>query len=222
MRLFLTHIEQSFNILNMRSAPDDLTPRAVIRDTAIRLFAEHGPDATSLRRIATEAGVSAALVVHHFGSKAGLREAVDAHVAATFEGLFDAPDEDVAAMLAGESTQSFAEIFVRSFPAESHLPAYLRRLMLSQDPAGRTIFRHWFEQTRLMLDEMTHSGLVSQSQDPPVRAAFLLVNDLALVLLHQPIAESLGFDPLSQEGLGRWIGEATAVYRQGMFAAEGS
>src|SRR5689334_13857642 len=41
---------------------------------ASRLFAAHGPDAATIRQIATAAGLSPALVVHHSGSKEGLRE----------------------------------------------------------------------------------------------------------------------------------------------------
>jgi len=49
---------------------DDRTARAVIRDEALRLFAEHGQQAVSLRQVASAAGVSPGLIVHHFGSKA--------------------------------------------------------------------------------------------------------------------------------------------------------
>jgi TetR/AcrR family transcriptional regulator, regulator of cefoperazone and chloramphenicol sensitivity len=56
----------------MRSA-DDLTAAARIRDAAIEQFGEHG-FGTGLRAIAEAAGVSAALVIHHFGSKQGLRQ----------------------------------------------------------------------------------------------------------------------------------------------------
>ena len=52
----------------MRSAPDDRTARAVIRDEALRLFAERGPDAVSVRQITAATGVSSGLVSHHFGS----------------------------------------------------------------------------------------------------------------------------------------------------------
>lgn len=71
-----------------RADRGDLTARAVIRDQALRLFAEHGPEAVSLRRVAAEAGVSPGLVAHHFGSRAGLRQAVDDHVAGLFDDLF--------------------------------------------------------------------------------------------------------------------------------------
>ncbi len=49
-----------------------MTAREVVRDEGLRLFVAHGPDAVTVRQIAAAAGVSPALVVHHFGSKEGL------------------------------------------------------------------------------------------------------------------------------------------------------
>ena len=46
--------------------------RVAIRDAAVRLFAEQGYAATSVRDIAGSAGVDPALVIRHFGSKEGL------------------------------------------------------------------------------------------------------------------------------------------------------
>jgi AcrR family transcriptional regulator len=46
--------------------------RDAILDAATRLFAQHGYVDTSLRAIAAEAGVDAALIIHFFGSKANL------------------------------------------------------------------------------------------------------------------------------------------------------
>ena len=42
----------------MRSAADDRTARAAIRDEALRLFAAQGPDAVTVRQVAAAAGVS--------------------------------------------------------------------------------------------------------------------------------------------------------------------
>ncbi len=211
-------------MVNMRSAQSgetsDLTARAAIRNAALALFAEHGPDAVSVRQIATEAGVSPALVLHHFGSKAGLREAVDAHARAAFdEVMTSAGPEEVGQALAGGDGGSLAQAFSAVFPPGSPLPAYLRRLLLSGDPAGIELFRVWFEGTRGLLAQMEALGMASSTRDPQVRAAFLLANDLALVLLRPALRDVLGFDPMEPAGMRRWAAEVTTVYREGLWSA---
>ena len=52
-----------------------------ILDAAMLLFGERGFRGTTMKDIATEAGVSQALIVHHYGSKEDLRAACDEHVA---------------------------------------------------------------------------------------------------------------------------------------------
>lgn len=195
----------------------DLTARALIRDAALRLFAEHGPDAVSVRQIADEAQVSPALVLHHYGSKAGLREAVDAYASDAFDVLLDVNNrDDVVKRLAEGGSGWLAEAFAESFPPDSPLPAYLRRLMLSGDPAGERLFRQWYDATLLLLETMTDEGVAAPSDDPEVRAAFLLGADLALVLLRQPIANALGTDPFGTEGMTRWAEEVLSIYRDGV------
>jgi len=209
--------------LNVSSTTDegDLTARANIRNAALRLFAERGHDAVTVREIATAAGVSPGLVVHHFGSKDGLRAAVDAHASESFDAVFaELGSQDLAAMLAdGEATTSIAEAFTRAFPRGSPLPAYLRRLLLTNDPAGAALFGRWYAATRRLLDAMVELGAAAPSDDPSVRAAFLLVNDLALILLRNQIATAIGDDPLTPAGLARWAREATTVYLKGAFVA---
>lgn len=206
-------------MLNMRS---DLTARALIRNVALRLFADHGPDAVSVRQIAEQAQVSPALVLHHYGSKAGLREAVDAYAAGAFGDLLDLGNSEEFARkaLAEGDSGSIAAAFARSFPPDSPLPAYLRRLLLTGDPVGVRLFRQWYEATVVLLRTMTDEGLVRSSPDPTVRAAFLLANDLALILLRHPIEDALGVDPLAPEGLTRWAEEASVVYRDGIWAGD--
>jgi len=51
-----------------------------------------------------------------------------------------------------------------------------------------------------------------------VRAAFLLVNDLKMLILRDRIREPLGIDPLSAAGVRRWGAEVLAVYRDSVGA----
>jgi TetR/AcrR family transcriptional regulator, regulator of cefoperazone and chloramphenicol sensitivity len=205
----------------MCSAADegDLTAKANIRNAALRLFADRGHDAVTVREIAAAAGVSPGLVVHHFGSKEGLRAVVDAHAAQAFDSLFAMDGQDLASAMSGDNAGSVAEMMVRAFPHGSPLPAYLRRLFLVNDPAGAALFGRWYALTRRLLDSMTEIGAVRPAEDPAVRAAFFLVNDLALVLLRNQIAGAIGVDPLTPEGVTRWAKEVTAVYTKGAFVA---
>jgi AcrR family transcriptional regulator len=207
----------------MGSAPDpkDLTARAAIRNAALRLFADRGADAVTVREIATQAGVSPALILHHFGSKDGLRAEVDAHAAQAFDAIFEAmPADELAEFLAGGAAGgSLAEAFARGFPHGSPLPAYLGRLFLTHDPAGAALFGRWYAMTRRLLDLMVEAGVARPTDDPAVRAAFFLVNDLALILLRTQIATVIGSDPLQPDGIERWGREAGKVYAEGAFQA---
>lgn len=214
-------MERLFNMLNMRSTPDDRTTRAVIRDEALRLFAARGPEAATVRQIAVAAGVSPGLVVHHFGSKDGLRKEVDQHVLAIFEAMLGELTGEGAAELLdpGAEAGSLSEALAQHLPADSPLPAYLRRLLLSDTDAGRLLFRRLFDLSRRTLDGMAAAGLADPGRDPAVRAAVLLVNDLALLLLRDRVAEVLGADPLSADGMARWAPELLSIYAGGLNAA---
>lgn len=205
--------------MHSASDPRDLTARATIRNAALRLFAERGADAVTVREIATQAGVSPALVLHHFGSKDGLRAEVDAFAAQAFDAILEEmpPDDLVELLTGGSAPGSLAEAFARGFPPGSPLPAYLGRLLLTHDPAGAALFGRWYAATRRLFDLMVDAGVARPSDDPAVRAAFFLANDLALILLRTQIAMAIGADPLSAAGVERWGREVTRIYAEGAF-----
>lgn len=195
----------------------------MIRDEALRLFAIHGYDAVTMRQIAAAAGVSPGLIVHHFGSKDALREVVDHHVLATFDRVLAELATQATADPGGTgdlyepaATGSLAEAMLAHLPPGSPVPAYMRRLLLDGGDAGGALFARLYEMARATLDAMVKAGMASAGRDPAVRAAFLMTNDLAVLLLRDRLAGVLGFDPLSKAGMGRWAPEMVAIYAAGL------
>jgi AcrR family transcriptional regulator len=206
----------------MRAAAD-LTGAALIRETAMRLTADRGWDAVSIRDIAAAAQVSSSLVVHHYGTKARLREAVDRRVVEALTELLDqlslaesthedgSDNGDILAL-------SMAAAFQRRF-GDGVVLDYLRRLLVDGGPAASELFDALFSATERLLGAMEDAGAVTPSADRAARAAFLLVNDLAVVLLRSEVKRVLGVDPFSRSGLERWGRAVMDVYLHGAFAA---
>jgi AcrR family transcriptional regulator len=147
----------------MRSV-DDLTATARIRDAAIEQFGQQGFD-VGLRVIAKAAGVSAALVIHHFGSKDGLRKACDDFVAETIRAS------------KSESIQSSdpAAWFAQMADIESFAPqmAYLVRSMQAGGELAKMLWRNMIDNAGQYMDEGVRAGTIKPSPDPKARARYL-------------------------------------------------
>ena len=206
-------------VLHMRAAAD-LTGLALIRESAMRLTAERGWAAVSIRDIAANAGVSSSLVVHHFGTKRRLREAVDTRVTEVFAELVkqlgDA-EQLGDADLEGGWFVSIAAAFHDRAGSDSAVLAYLRRLLIDGGPAATALFGSLYAATVASLADLESAGVLRPTADAAARAAFLLINDLAVVLLRDEVTRVLGIDPLSRQGLRRWGNTVMEVYRGGAF-----
>lgn len=210
-----------FNTLNMRSGGDDLKAAAVIRDCAMRLFADRGVSAVTVRDVATAAGVSPGLVIHHYKSKDGLKAAADERALTLLRELFESASGPPADGVGGDDlSASLTAMFVEVIGRNPVLPAYLRRLLVDGGPPAEELFRSLYEVTRVALDRMQDAGLIRPAADPDARAAFLLSNDLAAMVLRDQIAAVLGIDPLSPEGLRRYGETLMAVYSEGVFVGQ--
>jgi AcrR family transcriptional regulator len=163
----------------MRSA--DLTAAARIRDAAIEQFGEHGFD-VGLRRIAEAAGVSAALVIHHFGSKEGLRKACDDYVAEEIR------SEKSEAMRSNDPATWFAQMA----QIESYAPlmAYLVRSMQSGGELAKMLWRRMIDNTEGYLEEGVRSGTLKPSRDPKARAKYLAITGGGGFLLYLQMHET--------------------------------
>jgi AcrR family transcriptional regulator len=185
----------------------------VIRDTAMALFGERGAADVSVREIATAAGVSPGLVIHHFGSKAGLKAAVDKRAGEILGDLLNelvGPD--------APASGSLSDAFASALERDPALLGYIRRNLVDGGPAGAELFRRLFEVTEAGLGGLAELGVIRPAADAPIRAAVVLANDLAVILLRDAIASVLGFDPLAREGLARWGAELLDLYTRGLFA----
>lgn len=193
----------------MRLLKEDRTSRAVIRDEALRLFAENGADGVTVRQIAAAAGVSPALVIRHYGSKERLSAEVNRYVLLVFDSMLRELTKE-------DDPVSLAEAITQHLPPDSPIPRYLSRMLLERGTAGRRLFRSLFKAGQRTLRALAEAGRASQGDDPDVRAAFLTANDLAALLLRKHLAAVLGFDPLSREGMARWGREVLTIYGSGI------
>jgi len=202
-----------FNNLNVGSVRADQTAAAAIRIAAMELFAERGYAGVTIRQIAAAAGVSPALVIHHYGSKEKLRAVLEERVAAFADSML----AELARAPGEGGSASVAELFADRLEREPAMAGYVRRLLVDGGPAGMALYERLFEVTRDSLHAMEQAGVVRPAQDALVRSAFLLSNDLALLVLRQPIRQVTGIDPLAREGLARWAAAVFDVYASGLF-----
>jgi AcrR family transcriptional regulator len=204
----------------MHPDPSDKTAREEICEQALRLFAERGTENVSLRQVAAAADVSPSLVVHHFRGKNGLRDAVNEQAMAVFERFM----ED-ATFTASDGLVDVLDSFlpwrlVSRLPAGSPLPLHLGRLLMSDEPIGQHVFRLWHQVKLAWLDN-TRAGngpTHDIGDDRSLRAAWLTVNDLAVLLLRHQLRSVLGKDPLETSEARRWAEFRAAVYRDGLFS----
>jgi TetR/AcrR family transcriptional regulator, regulator of cefoperazone and chloramphenicol sensitivity len=199
----------------MSSDPADLTAAAAIRIAAMKLFAEPGYAQVTVRQIAAAAGVSPALVIHHYGSKENLRAVLEERVAAFVETML----ADLARLPEEGGSTSVAELFADRLEREPGLAGYVRRLLADGGPAGVDLFGRLYQATGTGMEALEQAGVVRRSNDEAVRNAFLLSNDLAVLLFRPHLSQVFGIDPLSRDGLVRWSAEVVDVYRNGVFAA---
>ena len=155
--------------------------------------------------------MSAALVIHHFGSKDGLRKACDDYIA----------EEIRTGKSASMQTNDPAEWFRQMAEIESYAPlmAYLVRSMQSGSDLAKTLWRRMIENAEQYLDEGVRNGILKPSRDPKARAKFLGINNGGGFLLFLQLHD----DPTDLRAVLRDYGEAMTLpalemYTQGLMA----
>jgi AcrR family transcriptional regulator len=163
---------------------------------AVRLIGNEGARAATVRRVAEAAGVSAPLVLHHFGSKDGLVEACDAHVFRLTETILDE-------LVHSTSDAAVLRLFASAGMAEAMV--YIGRSLQDGGELGRTWFRRLYELTRTGMDDMERNGVMRPVADPAMTALLLLSMDLGMVLLRRHAEQVLGGDLTDAHLTDRWV-----------------
>ncbi len=186
-----------------------MTRRARVRDAAIELFAAQGFTGASVKAIAEAAGVSPALVIHHYGSKEGLRRECDEYVTAS---LLRKGIDSAEAPSANLVQRLLAEV-----PAGGPKFDYIARLLLEPGKAGDELFATLVKSTALNLAEGRKAGSIQPASDLETVALLITVFGLTQILMRDRFTQVLGADPLSVEGATRLTLPTLEILTDGLY-----
>jgi len=197
----------------MRSVTARSSKGLIIR-TAFHVFGKSGIESTSLREVAREAGVSPALVIHHFDSKQGLVAALDEAVVGEFAEAYAAAD-------AIEGTHDLVrrrgEQTVRVMGERPDVCAYVGRAMVEGTAGSYGLFRNMIRGGRAEIDSLAESGVLRPDADrlwATLQHFFLIWAPLSFMPM---LKEALGGDLLDPDQLDRWLDANVELLAQGLY-----
>jgi TetR/AcrR family transcriptional regulator, regulator of cefoperazone and chloramphenicol sensitivity len=208
----------------MRSVDAETGREAIIR-AAFRVFGEGGIESTSLREVARAAGVSPALVVHHFGGKEGLMAATDEAAVQAFgeayrgDGSATAGDQGADAAPDGaDLLRARAAQTARVMATMPEVCAYLGRALVEGTAGSASLFRLLIEGGREEIDALTEAGALRPDADrtwATLQHFFLIWAPLSFMPLLQGV---LGDDLLAPAQLDRWVEANVDLLENGLYS----
>lgn len=187
---------------------EDLTAKARLRDSALRLFAERGIEATTIRDVAAAAGVSGGLVRHHFGSKDDLRAACDAFALEQLVRLKEAAVSGGRAADVGFMSSAHPRMLL--------LMRYVARSLLDGSPSADAMFSQLVGLTRDWL-EAHHAGELS---DPLAHAALLVSTEIGVLVMSAQLSRALGADIFQSRGQLRLARAKVELYSRPLLSKD--
>jgi len=183
-----------------------------ILDAAVILFGKHGFRGTTLKDIATEAGVSQALIVHHFGTKDALRKTCDDYVAR----LIRVRKKETI----GSEPQFDPFTALRQLKDSRALLQYLTRTLTEGGTNASALIDEMVADAEGYMAQGEQAGLIKPSAVPRDRAVLLVLWSLGALVLHEHVHRLLDVDFLasdsSSESLQRYLYPAMELYSQGL------
>ncbi|WP_322865709.1 CerR family C-terminal domain-containing protein [Aquicoccus sp. G2-2] len=191
---------------NTHDTPDSTGTRASLIAAALYLFGHRGYEGTSIRAIATRAGVNVASIAYHFGGKAGLRmacaETVAAKIAQTLPASGDAPvPADPAAAMAEieRAVRNLAGALLMAPQAGDFVPFMLREIT---DPGevAEMIFANFLLPRHERLCQLWAVVTGKEPEAPEVKLAlFAVIGQVLYFRIAQPfVSRRMGWDRVGQ------------------------
>ncbi|HEX9863583.1 MAG TPA: TetR family transcriptional regulator [Acidimicrobiia bacterium] len=187
----------------------DLTGAARIREAAMARFPRDGFEGTTVRAIAEDAGVSPALVVHHFGSKKELRAACDAYVIDRIRSVKE--DAITSGKLDDPATIS------GGFQMAPPLIRYLGWALASGSAAAAGLFDEMVDESMRLSELAEEQGAMEPSTDLRARCALQIAMQMGALAMQDHLERALGVDLLSPEGVMRMSRATLELFSGGMF-----
>jgi TetR/AcrR family transcriptional regulator, regulator of cefoperazone and chloramphenicol sensitivity len=207
----------------MRSAETKSDPKSaresIIR-AAFRVFGEGGIESTSLREVARAAGVSPALVVHHFGGKEGLVAAVDEAALREFGSAYREGDGGAS----GEGRDLLRERAAQTARVMAEMPdvcRHLGRALVEGTVGSAALFRAMIGAGREEIDSLAEQGALRPDVDrdwATLQHFFLIWAPLSFMPL---LRETLGDELLAPGQLDRWVDANVALLEGGLYKDAG-
>lgn len=215
---FLRRVERLYSILAVRSkssTPEsDLTAVARIRNAALLRFARDG-FGVGLRTIAADAGVTAGLITHHFGSKDGLRRACDTEVLRLTEEV-----KRSSTYFGGP-----ADLMTQMSQVEEYIPAtaYAMRSLMEGGELATTLMDLFVGDTVSYMSDAVKAGTVTPSHNEEARARYLLYAGFGalLLFLRYEASEPGDIEAAVREFIDRYGPVTAELYSRPLFTDPG-
>lgn len=175
----------------------------------MRLFADHGEKATTIRAVAEGAGVAPGLVSHHFGSKQGLRDACDAYV---LDYLRQIIEEGI-----GQQSVADPTYLGTVYQSAADVLRYVARALVDGSQAAASLFDNLVALTE---DYLANHMSPQSKSDLRTQAAVLVAMRLGVWVLHPHLMRVLGVDTLTPQLLARLSAAVLNVMSQDFAGAD--
>jgi AcrR family transcriptional regulator len=182
-------------MVNPRATNEDLTAKARIRNAALDLYSQYGPDRVSLRAIAAEAGVTLGLVQHHFKTKAGLRDAVDQLIVDYFAAaIAEVPVEGTIGQITAARDKAVRRMLEENPPVVN----YVRRALLEGSADHLHLLNVLIDLTRDEVGALRKSGRASTKRRESTQIINVIAQQMGELLL-APLVDAV-WDRVAKPG----------------------